>query len=286
MKKLQDRIQLIIDTFFDGNKLAFSRALGVTEGAVRAWLNARNTPTQDMIERIADVTGIPFAFIDEGVGPTPTPDNLLAAYRKFDDAQKGAFRTRMFEIWNQHGISILKVPDRNFQIVFFRKMIHGSIKPTAQQIGFVLKAGYRYRWILNGEGPKLVGPVGEQPPPPQTTDTIPILAAPLLRKHIFTHETAEESVQLPFAGSYAFRVPDNSMSPKYLEGTIVIAHPDSAPDYRQTAIVKIADQVLVREYRQFEGKVLLRALNPEFDDILIDPKEIEFAHRILFSVEG
>lgn len=285
MNNIQTRIQWIIDTYFDGNRVAFARSISVTEGAVRAWLTGRSQPRQNILEHMAEVTGIKFAWIDSEVGTAPTPENVVAEYSKFNDAQKGAFHTRLFQVWNERGHSFIKAQDRTIQIILFRKMIHGSIEPTAQQIEFVFRAGYRFQWVLTGEGPKMVGAEQEQPESKSTIDRISILAPAMLQRHTFTHESIEESITLPVEGSYGFRVPDDSMTPKYNQGTIVIAHPDDAPEYRQFAIVKIGEQILVREWRRFGEKILLRAVNPAFDDLLVDPTEIEFAHRIAFAVE-
>lgn len=82
--------------------------------------------------------------------------------------------------------------------------------------------------------------------------------------------------------AYAVRVPDRRMFPRYEEGEVVIVSPRERLTRDACAVVSLKDgRCLISRWREVEGRVILGALHPDFEPVIVLPKDVAFAHRIV-----
>ncbi len=89
----------------------------------------------------------------------------------------------------------------------------------------------------------------------------------------FPVDMADDYVYTDTKGSnlFALRVVGSSMEPRFHEGDIIIVNPNIEPRSGDFAVAKLLDteEVIFKKYilREEEGQVILKPLNPEFDEI-------------------
>jgi len=83
---------------------------------------------------------------------------------------------------------------------------------------------------------------------------------------------------------YALEVSGDSMEPLYRDGDILVVSPQSGIRKGDRVIVKTKnDQVMVKELtRKTTSKIELKSFNPDHDDIMLSPNDIEWLARVLW----
>lgn len=74
--------------------------------------------------------------------------------------------------------------------------------------------------------------------------------------------------KLPSA-SLAVKMPDNSMEPTYKQGEYLYIEFNSPLNSKDVGIFSFNDQILIRKFHNRKEKITLKALNKDFEDIVI-----------------
>lgn len=84
--------------------------------------------------------------------------------------------------------------------------------------------------------------------------------------------------------TYALEVNGDSMEPLYRKGDVIIVSPETTIRKGDRVVAKTTDgQVMVKELkRQTTSKIELKSINPDHDDIVLEPKELEWIARVLW----
>jgi hypothetical protein len=181
------------------------------------------------------------------------------------------------------------------EIVQARKAEHGSWKQTIPVIEWLLQSGVRFQWLASGEGPMLITALSKQAPvseqkkrSTESTFSVPILkTATLNRKTFVLPDSTKKAVTFEIEGCYGFRISNDQMVPKFEKNDIVVADPNRDPRHRDPAIVRLkSGEVLVREIRMFEGRIILHPVNPTESDLMLEKNDITFIHPIVLWTKG
>jgi len=77
--------------------------------------------------------------------------------------------------------------------------------------------------------------------------------------------------QAGFSEPYALRVVGDSMAPEFMDGQIVIVDPGHAPVIGAFVVVDYGGEVMFGQLARNGGRHLLRFLNPDHDDVALNP---------------
>ncbi len=85
---------------------------------------------------------------------------------------------------------------------------------------------------------------------------------------------------------FGVEVSGDSMIPKYEEGQVVIVDTRKRPMNGDFAVVGLSSgEKYVKRYREVGGRVILESLNPIYPPVVIEPSEVRFAYKIVWSKE-
>lgn len=83
--------------------------------------------------------------------------------------------------------------------------------------------------------------------------------------------------------AYALMINGESMYPKFEQGDIVIVSPSAEAQTGDCAIVRLKDgQVMAKKIKNKNSHYVLVSLNPDYEDIVCEPQEIRFIHKIVW----
>jgi repressor LexA len=118
---------------------------------------------------------------------------------------------------------------------------------------------------------------------------IPVLGRVAAGRPLFAEENIEDILDLDArvagSGTFGLRVRGDSMKDAgILEGDVAIVHPQEDARSGDIVVALIGDEATVKRYLPERGRIILRAENKQYDDIIIYPNACEF--KILGKVVG
>lgn len=148
--------------------------------------------------------------------------------------------------------------------------------------GYILREGRVSRGIqLTEQGSKLGRSEGQI--------RLPVLGKVAAGKPLFAEENIEDILELDSkivrSGTFGLRVQGHSMKDAgILEGDVAIVRSQETAGSGDIVVALIGEEATVKRYLPCNGGVVLKSENPEYKDIVLDPKSDEF--RILGKVVG
>lgn len=84
METINDRMEVIVNELFDGNKAAFAKAIGLGPTGLSNYLGKqrRSRPSVDMVVSIVNSTGVSYAWLLTGEGPMRAQQGKIDAARQ------------------------------------------------------------------------------------------------------------------------------------------------------------------------------------------------------------
>lgn len=76
-----DRMQYLLDEYFDGHQPTMAAALGAHQPSVSRWVTGRVRPTRKVLHRLEKATGVSADWVLDGVGPVPRREHSAVAGR-------------------------------------------------------------------------------------------------------------------------------------------------------------------------------------------------------------
>lgn len=100
--------------------------------------------------------------------------------------------------------------------------------------------------------------------------------------------TATAEIALPGIGdpaAYALTLADDTMAPLFRSGDIVIASPAAPVRHGDRVLVRLSEGALIaRELiERAARRLVLRHLSPAPGEVVVDPSEVAFLHRIVWA---
>lgn len=158
METINDRIEVIVNELFDGNKAAFAKAIGLAPTAISSYLGKqrRSRPSVDMVINIVKVTGVSYSWLLTGEGammqqadgithggdpPSPPPASIT-----YYPSVSGAAGDIPFTEDNELEHLAMQVP--TFEDCRLAVNVYGnSMAPGIKSGDIVLMAEWRERYI-------------------------------------------------------------------------------------------------------------------------------------------
>lgn len=116
---------------------------------------------------------------------------------------------------------------------------------------------------------KNVGMSPAETPFPSEHGPVPLIEWDQINSNILPIEGEAVLARVPVSDkSFALKIVNDSMSPRYLEGDIVIVDPDLPVNSGQAAIIEVRGEFLLKQVCfQDDGSLLLRTTSDEYPDI-------------------
>jgi repressor LexA len=204
----------------------------------------------------------PFAHLDRPRSDPPVPPRLTARQRQILDwirsfvESRGMPPTRA-EIATGLGFSTPSSAEDHLQALAKKGALE-LIPGAARGLRFKETPGVPVQGTL-----PLVGRVAAGSP---------ILAA----EHIEAHYRVDPALFAPRA-DYLLRVYGTSMKDAgILDGDLLAVHKTSEARPGQIVVARLDDEVTVKRYKRRGREIVLLPANPEFEPIVVDPKQTEF----------
>lgn len=124
----------------------------------------------------------------------------------------------------------------------------------------------------------------------RSSETIPLFSLSNFRISKLYNWKGEKDVDVLLRSgheNFAVRVENNSMFPDFSSGDIALVKIAESPDFDgQTCIISYDGQTLLRRFYAANGKIILKANNPEFKDIDITALDWKTKGKIVGVVIG
>lgn len=158
METINDRVEVIVNELFEGNKAAFAKAIGLAPTAISSYLGKqrRSRPSVDMVINIVKVTGVSYSWLLTGEGammqqagsithggdpPSPPPASIT-----YYPSVSGAAGDIPFTEDNELEHLAMQVP--TFEDCRLAVNVYGnSMAPGIKSGDIVLMAEWRERYI-------------------------------------------------------------------------------------------------------------------------------------------
>jgi len=83
---------------------------------------------------------------------------------------------------------------------------------------------------------------------------------------------------------YGVKLEGDSMIPRFQEGDIVLVDPDVQPQAGNYVITMIdTDEVMIKKLSFHNDFIILKSLNPSFEDIVLPRKRVKFLHKVMYT---
>lgn len=83
---------------------------------------------------------------------------------------------------------------------------------------------------------------------------------------------------------YGVKLEGDSMVPRFQEGDIVLVDPDVQPQAGNYVIAMIdTDEVMIKKLSFHNDFIILKSLNPSFEDIVLPRKRVKFLHKVMYT---
>jgi len=315
---LSDRLRHLRSMVFgERGRAAFARALGVSPSTYNYYEKGRSPPA-DLLARAAEVTGADLKWLLTGTGD-PFPETGAEAGDITLSHQAQEILGRLSPGSGAPHASAAAQAALRALLARMEKVFPAGkepwhpqtpqVKPTSVPVLGRTAAGIPAPWerffagqddprifeslVQRLEGKTVMGRSGAVAPadPQYESDGPRDSTALLVQLSAPTAEGIVEYVDLPGLGplgpgAFALRVDGDSMSPRILDGDIVVSRRDAVSQSGQTAIVKIRGRigVTVKLWRPEGDCVHLIPINESHQPTVLRRSEIVWASRVLWVV--